>query len=125
MGSAQKRLDDLGELDFTGKIGQSIARYAKGQQEFAHDMAAELEIRGEVARAAMLKLRKHPRMRGLNVRLRALLVARHLFRGRNLAQGISAEMVRFNVLYRREFIEAPAENQHRQAKTGTKGEVDL
>lgn len=105
MASGERRLDKLGETSFQGRVGRAVADYAKGTQRLAHDMAAELDVSAETARAAMWKLRRLPTMRGVDVWVRAKLVSRHLKRARDLCQGISAEAVKFNLAYRREFLD--------------------
>lgn len=122
MASGERRLDKLGAMEFKGQVGRAVADYAKGTQRFAHDMAAELDVSAETARAAMWKLRHLPEMRSVDVWVRARMVARHLKRARDLAQGISAEAVKFHVLYRREFLDI----DHAGRKNGRhKGEVRL
>jgi hypothetical protein len=67
----------------------------------------------------MLKLRKHPLLRGLDVRLRSRLVARRLKRARDCAKGISAEAVKFNLEYRKQFLGVD------DSRAKYRGEVDL
>ncbi|MDL4814958.1 hypothetical protein [Actinomadura opuntiae] len=106
MASGERRLDKLSELHFRGQVGRAVAEYAKGTQRFAHDMAAELDTSAEAARSAMWKVRKQvPTLRVAEVWVRAKLVSRHLKRARDLCQGISAEAVKFNITYRREFLD--------------------
>src|SRR5690606_23683175 len=105
MSSGERRLDKLGGIEFRGQVGRAVADYAKGTQRVARDLAAELDVTAETSRAAMWRLRKLPAMRGVDVWVRARMVSRHLKRARDLAQGISAEAVKFNLLYRREFID--------------------
>src|SRR5690606_7701725 len=83
----------------------AVSDYAKGTQRLARDLAAELDGTAETSRAAMWKLRKLPQMHRVDVWVRARMVSRHLKRARDLAQGISAEAVKFHVLYRREFLD--------------------
>lgn len=105
MSSGERRLDQLAQVEFRGQVGRAVADYAKGTQRLARDLAAELDVTAETSRAAMWKLRKLPAMRNVDVWVRARVVARHLKRARDLAQGISAEAVKFNALYRREFLD--------------------
>lgn len=105
MSSGERRLDKLSAVEFRGQVGRAVADYAKGTQRLARDLAAELDVSAETSRAAMWKLRSLPEMRSVDVWVRARLVARHLKRARDLAQGISAEAVKFNALYRREFLD--------------------
>ena len=105
MSSGERRLDKLATVEFRGQVGRAVADYAKGTQRLARDLAAELDVTAETSRAAMWKLRKLPAMRSVDVWVRARMVSRHLKRARDLAQGISAEAVKFNALYRREFLD--------------------
>jgi len=105
MASGERRLDKLGAMEFKGQVGRAVAEYAKGTQRLAHDLAAELDVTAETSRAAMWKLRHLPQMRKVDVWVRARMVSRHLKRARDLCQGISAEAVKFNLQYRREFLD--------------------
>lgn len=105
MSSGERRLDTLAQVEFSGQVGRAVADYATGTQRLARDLAAELDVSAETARAAMWRLRKLPEMRSADVWVRARRVSRHLKRARDLAQGISAEAVKFSVLYRREFLD--------------------
>jgi hypothetical protein len=122
MASGERRIEKLGETHFRGQVGRAVAEYAKNTQRLAHDMAAELDVSAETSRAAMWKLRKLPTMRNVDVWVRAKLVSRHLKRARDLCQGISAEAVKFNLAYRREFLDLD-DSGHR--KNGHKGDVSL
>lgn len=126
MGSGEDRVDQIGEVEFNGQVGKNIAKYAQLTQRFGHDLAAEFDISSAEALAAMRKLKHHPRMQGVNVRRRSRQVARHISRARELAQGISAEAVKFYLQYRREFIEIERErdDEGRQYRRYTGG-VDL
>lgn len=105
MSSGERRLDKLAQVEFRGQVGRAVADYAKGTQRLARDLAAELDVTAETSRAAMWRLRHLPQMRSVDVWVRARMVSRHLKRARDLAQGISAEAVKFNALYRREFLD--------------------
>ena len=120
---AEDRIQRIGEITFGGKVGKQVSRYAKENQRLAHDMAAELDMAAGEALIAMRKLRKDPRFRRVDVWVRAAMVARHLKRARDLAQGISAEMVRFHVAYRREFLQVEEEIRRRGRRAS--GEVSL
>ncbi|KAB2347377.1 hypothetical protein [Actinomadura rudentiformis] len=120
MSSAERRIDSLGDIPFAGEIAADIVLYSKANQQLARDMASELDISSERARLAILKLKGHPRLAGVNVRARSFLVAYRLKRARDLCRGLSAEVVKFSLQYRREFIEASPPK-----KDPYKGEVDL
>ena len=105
MASGERRIEKLGGTEFKGQVGRAVAEYAKGTQRLARDMAAELDVSAETSRAAMWKLRKLPAMQKVDVWVRAKIVSRHLKRARDLCQGISAEAVKFNLQYRREFLD--------------------
>ncbi|MFC5744857.1 hypothetical protein [Actinomadura rugatobispora] len=105
MGTGEQRMNEIGEIAFRGRVGQNVADYARANQRFAHDMAQELVNGAEAAARAMRKLDGHPGLFGVDVRLRARRVARKLRKAEKLALGVSAEVVRFNQQYRREFLE--------------------
>ncbi|GLZ15653.1 hypothetical protein Acsp04_58880 [Actinomadura sp. NBRC 104425] len=123
MVSAESKIAQIGEIHFGGKVGRQISKYAKENQRLAHDLAAELDVASGEALAAMRRLRRDPRLRRIDVLVKAILVARHLRRARDLCQGISAEMVRFNAAYRREFLEIEEEMRRRGRRAD--GEVTL
>ncbi|GLZ15853.1 hypothetical protein Acsp04_60880 [Actinomadura sp. NBRC 104425] len=118
MASAERIIIQLGETAFRGQVGRAVATYARDTQTLAHDMAAELDVAAERAQAAMWKLRKLPEMRRVDVWVRARMVSRHLRRARALCQGISAEAVRFNVAYRREFLDLEEAVRRRSRRSG-------
>jgi len=115
---AEDRIQQIGEITFGGKVGKQISKYARENQRLAHDMAAELDVASGEALVAMRKLRRDPRFRRVDVWVRAVVVARHLRRARDLAQGISAEMVRFHVAYNREFLRVEKEMRRRGRRAG-------
>lgn len=123
MSSGERRIDQLGNVTFTGDVSANVAAYAKGVQAIARDLAVELEIGANVAEQAMRRLNGHPRLAGVNVRFRARLVTRRLRRAHHLALEVSAEAVRFNAQYRREFLQVapPGERRRTAAHSG----VDL
>ncbi|MFB4307022.1 hypothetical protein [Actinomadura sp. GTD37] len=123
-GTGKARIDKLGDTDFRGKVGKNVAAYSKDSQRLAHDFAAELDDAAERARRNMLKLRNHPMLSpgGVAVRVRARRVTRQFRKAKEAALAVSAEMVKFNAQYRREFIETDAD---RKDKKRWSGEVDL
>jgi hypothetical protein len=123
MASGESRIEKLGDVGFRGQVGKNVARYARDTQQLARDLAIEFDVGAMAAESAMLKLKKHPRLRGIQVRVRAILVARRLRRARDLAKGIAAESVKFALTYRREFMEIDDSGRH-QRDSGTGG-VDL
>lgn len=121
MGSGESRIESLGEINFRGQVGKNVTKYAREMQHVARDLAIELDIGAMAAESAMRKLQGHPRLRGIDVRIRAILVTRSLRRGRDLAQGISAEAVKFALQYRSEFLDiddAGGKHTHDRSKTG-------
>lgn len=72
----------------------------------------------------MRQLKGHPLLLGVDVRARAWWVARHLNEARELVLGISAEAVKFNLQFRREFLERMQEERPDKSKD-YKGKVDL
>ncbi|PPK65765.1 hypothetical protein V5P93_000348 [Actinokineospora auranticolor] len=125
MKTAGERIEEIADCEFTGdRVAERIARYAQLTQRLAHDLARELDIAEEAAEAALRRLKGHPLLVGIDVRLRARKVARELREARDLCKGISAEAVAFNLQFRREFAEAL--DPTRAAKTKHhRGEVDL
>lgn len=125
MSTAEKRLDDIADCEFTGKgIAGKIADYARLSQEFAHDLARELGNAEHAALAALRQLSGHPLLMGVDVKWRARRVTRVLREARELCEGISAECVAFNMQFRAEF--ADALSGKRDAKTKTyRGKVEL
>ena len=106
MGTGEQRLDELASIEFHGKVPKKIAAYAVATQRLAHDLAREAEEAADAAENAMRQLQGHPLLLGIDVKVRARRVARHLRDVRELALGISAEAVKFNQQFRIEFIEA-------------------
>ena len=108
-------------------VARAVAAYAKGTQRFARDMASELDVSAETSRSAIWKLRKDPRVQQMMSKSelwwRARQVSRHLKRARDLCQGISAEAVKFNLAYRREFLDI--DDSGRTRHHGGDGEVSL
>jgi hypothetical protein len=105
--TAEQRLDDIADTEFVGKsIAGRVAQYATLTQQFAHDLARELAASSEAAETAMRRLRGHPLLAGVDVRLRARRVSRVLREARELCEGVSAECVAFNVQFRTEFADA-------------------
>ena len=88
-------MDELGEIEFFGPVGTQVIRYARTSRRFARDLAAELESAAHDSRVAMSALKGHPALLGLDVKIRARRVSRKLKRAKELAQGISAESVKF------------------------------
>jgi len=126
MGTALQRIDRIANITFGGKkIANQIAQYAQENQRFAHDMARELDAAAAAAEAAMLDLKGHPALLGLDVQARAWWVSRHLREARELCEGLSAEMVKFNTQFRQEFIEAVENAKRSTKKNDYKGRVDL
>lgn len=124
MGTGQARLDEIAKIEFHGRVAEQISAYTIATQRLAHDLARELDAATAAAEAAMADLKGHPLLRGIDVRLRAWWVARQLSEARELAQGISAEAVKFNLQFRREFLAAMAEKRPEKRKD-YKGKVDL
>lgn len=122
MASGEDRIDELGEIEFHGQVGKRIAQYARTTQRLGHDLAYTLDNDAERARKAMLHLRKHPLLRGLDVRVRAWHVSRRLRRARDLARGISAEAVKYHAEYRKQFPAGVDTSKTREKRTG---EVDI
>jgi hypothetical protein len=125
MGTGRNRIDKLGDTDFRGKVGKNVATYSKESQKLAHDFAAELDDAAERARRQMLKLRGHPWLSpdGVAVRVRARRVVRQFRKAKDAALAVSAEMVKFNAQYRKEFI--PSDEERRRGKHRWSEEVDL
>jgi len=124
MGTGKARIDKLGDTAFGGKVGKNVATYSKESQRLAHDFAAELDDAAERARKQMLKLKNHPRLSpgGVAVRIRARRATKPFRKAKEMALAVSAEMVKFNVQYRKEFLETEA---HYKDKKRWSGEVDL
>lgn len=118
MASGIRRIEQIGNLEFRGKVGKNIAAYAKATQGFSRDLGRQLDHDAGQAEKAMRKLRGNPLLLHLDVYLRAKWVARHLRAARDLCSGISAESVKFHQEYRKQFITAPRSTTPRR-------EVDL
>lgn len=126
MGTGNDRLDEIAGIEFHGKVPAKIAAYTLATQRFAHDLARELDHAEAAAEAAMSQLKGHPLLRGIDIRARAWRVARQLREAREIAQGISAETVKFNLQFRQEFLEALEAMEKRDTKGKEyKGKVDL
>lgn len=103
MSTAEARIDEIADCAFTGeKVAERIAQYARLNQMLAHDVARALATAEEAAVAAMLQLKGHPLLAGVDVRWRARRVARVLREARELCKGVSAESVAFNMQFRNE-----------------------
>lgn len=124
MGTGQIRLDEIADIEFHGRVAEKITEYAVTTQQLAHDIARELDAAASAAEAAMRQLKGHPLLLGVDVRARAWWVARHLNEARELVLGISAEAVKFNLQFRREFLERMQEERPDKSKD-YKGKVDL
>ncbi|MEU8347848.1 hypothetical protein AB0C74_39640 [Spirillospora sp. NPDC048832] len=126
MGSGLQRVDKISVMTFLGKrVAAKVADYAKENQKLARDMARELDAAASAAEAAMLELKGHPLLAGVDVAARAWWVSRHLREARELCEGISAEMVKFNVQFRIEFIEGTDAEQRSTSKATYKGRVTI
>jgi hypothetical protein len=123
-GTGQTRLDEIANIEFHGRVPETIAQYTTATQRFAHDMARELDAATAAAEAAMGQLQGHPLLRGIDVRMRAWWVARQLSEARELAQGISAEAVKFNIQFRQEFLDA-MQGDRPEKRKDYEGKVDL
>lgn len=124
MGTGQNRLDAIANIEFHGKVPAKIAEYSAANQKFAHDLTRELDTAHNAAEAAMGQLKGHPMLMGVDIRARAFWVAQVLAEARELTQGISAEIVKFNLQFRTEFAEALADKRSNKHKD-YKGKVDL
>ncbi|KAB2341513.1 hypothetical protein [Actinomadura rudentiformis] len=116
--SAVRRIERIGAITFRGKVGKNIAAYAKETQQLGRDLGRQLDHDAGAAERAMRKLKKHPRLRHVNVYVRARWVSRHLRQARDLCTGICTEAVKFNLESRRQFIDIDKPRKHT-------GEVDL
>lgn len=126
MGSGLQRVDKISGMTFLGKkIATKVADYAKENQKLARDMARELDAAASAAEAAMLELKGHPLLLGVDVQARAWWVSRHLREARELCEGLSAEMVKFNAQFRQEFIEGTAAEKRGTSKASYKGRVTI
>ncbi|MEU1875761.1 hypothetical protein ABZ470_00490 [Streptosporangium sp. NPDC020072] len=126
MGTGQQRLDEIAAIEFHGKVPAQITAYTVATQLFAHDIARELSHAESAAESAMTQLKGHPLLLGIDIRARAWRVARHLREAKELAEGISAEAVKFNLQFRQEFLEALQALEQRSAKgKDYKGKVEL
>lgn len=127
MGTGLERVDRIGRTVFGGRrIAVQVAEYSRLNQQLAHELARELEASSVAAEAAMRELKDDPRVQVHGIRMRAWRVARHLRQARELASGVSAEMVKFNVQFRREFIEDGARGEKRDTSgKDYKGRVAL
>lgn len=124
MGTGQDRLDEIADIEFHGKVPAKIAEYTVATQRFAHDLARELDQAESAAESAMGQLKGHPLLMGVDIRARAWRVSRNLREAREIAQGISAEAIKFNLQFRQEFLEAMTEARATKRKE-YKGKVDL
>lgn len=124
MGTGQDRLDEIADIEFHGKVAAKIAEYTVATQRFAHDLARELDAAESAAESAMSQLKGHPLLMGVDVRARAWRVSRNLREARELAQGISAEAIKFNLQFRQEFLEA-MEQMRSGKRKDYQGKVDL
>lgn len=125
MGSGEQRLTRIGDIPFRGRVGENVAKYAKANQDLGRDLASELSNGAEAARRAMRGLQGHPLLHGVDVRLRARRVARKLNKAKELALAVSAESVRFNQQYRREFLDVDDRKGGKGKKDRRSNGVDL
>jgi hypothetical protein len=127
MASGRSQIARLGDTDFRGDVGKNVTRYARDLQSVARALAAQFDADAADAQTAIRKLgKRHPALKGVNVRLRARWVVRRLRRARNLALDLSAEAVKFQGQYRKEFvdIEPPRGGGGGRGRRKS-GEVDL
>lgn len=125
MGSALRTIDKIADLTFLGKVPRKVAEYATENQKFARNMARELDAAASAAEAAMNELKGHPLLLGIDVHARAWWVSRHLREAREICEGLSAEMVKFNVQFRQEFIESADVEKRETKKSQYKGRVTI
>lgn len=125
MASGKSQIARLGDTDFRGDVTKNVTRYARDLQAVARAMAAQFDADADDAQKAIRKLgKRHPALKGVNVRLRARWVARRLRRARNLAKDLSAEAVKFQAQYRKEFVDIEPSGGNGRGRRKT-GEVDL
>lgn len=105
MGSGENRIARLGDHGFRGQVGKQIAKYARDSQQLGRDLAVEFDTGAMEAEKSMRKLRGHPALLGVDVRIRAILVTRSLRRARDLSKGIAVESVKLVLQYRKEFLD--------------------
>jgi hypothetical protein len=123
--SGVEKINDLGEMGFTGPVGRRVAKYGRANQDLARAFAYELECGAEAAIKAMCKLKGHPLLLGVDVKLRARVVGRRLYRARDAALAVSAESVKFVQEYRKQFLDLDDSGKKPKPKADHKGEVDL
>lgn len=120
--SGEGRIAKLGDVDFRGKVGKHIAEYAKANQYLARDFAAQFHDDGARAYRHLRQLEGHPMLMGVDVRIRARKVQRHFNKLKDLSLALSAESVKFNGQYRKEFLTDRSDHKdHRRWQ----GKVDL
>jgi hypothetical protein len=123
MGTGLSRIDKLGDIGFRGRVGDQVALYAKETQRIARDLARQLEEDASRAEKQMRKLEGLPGLFGLDVRLRARIVSRQFHEIKELLLAVSAESVKFNAQYRKEFLDTDAAKRDKRKKQSR--EVDL
>lgn len=105
MASGERQIARLGDITFHGKVTKNVERYSKTGQQLSRDLARQFQNDATAASKAIRKLHGHPLLFGVDVYLQARWVTRRLRRSRDLALALSAELVKFNIEYRRRFLE--------------------
>lgn len=126
MASGEREISKLGDVEFRGDVGKEVTRYARTLQRLGRDMAAQFDADAEAATAAMKQLgKRHKLLFGVDARLRAFRVARGLRRARDCALALSTEAVKFQIEYRRQFLNIDDRGGKHRSKKRTSGEVDF
>ena len=102
--SGNKRISELGNIEFTG--AKSITQYSQAARGICRDLAMELDMAADEVYAALVAAGKgHPALMGVDVKLRARRVRNRLRRAGEYSKWAAVEVVKFHAQFRQEFAD--------------------
>lgn len=100
-----RTISELATVEFTGSLNEAFYIYGNNLQGLGRRLAFELEMGASDSEAMIGRLRGHPLLLGMDVRVRARYVAKRLKRAHELAEGLVKEGEKFHRDYTRHFVE--------------------
>lgn len=101
---ASRNITELSSIEFTGSLGAAFKAYGAELTALGDRWGIELEIASTDAEAAMVAMKGHWYLLGLDTKVRAFRVARRLKRARDLASALAERGEKFPRSYRKHFI---------------------
>lgn len=100
------RITELSQIEFTGSLTEAFDTFSKNGSQLARRLSFEVGAGATDSQAAMESLKGHPLLFGLDAKVKARKVAKHLKRGSQAADGCSKELAKFITQYKRTFPES-------------------